>query len=705
MLATAAPGGQYVIAETRTAGGALTNGIATAFASSNINSGSMVLGTNFNVLYLNAAGATVATNPNGGSVTAAQIVVQFSNPGVTPVKLDAFTATAEGFGTLLAWHSVSEFQNAGYSVYRRTIGDDAWTSVNKTLIGGRLTNADEHTYHLYDSVPSGTYEYRLESIAMNGVREDYAFLAGPVTIDDSGLALEALSDDGVDAVVADIQTAAQSNRVLEVGEQFAAVQNEIVATARELDPNKPSDFATLTPRSVTPAQPVSTFDASVAARWFSPSQSSSSGNYTAAKVVYSAPGVLAIPQASLPSGFDINHVSITRGGVVTPALAIMNNTLYVFAPGYSDDYTNQDALFLRTINGNTAVSSANTATGLFGTKSVATSAATSVTANYHDVYFDYSTNFRPYVETPWFSSQYLTDGTDQPFTLATPFASGNSASLSVNVWSLTTDPNNASPDHALQVLVNGQPAGQTTWTGGGKLMQLSFTIPAGVLNSSSTNTIELVTPTLPNVTGQIALLHSLQISYTKSLDGSQPLTINNTVPNQIYEVGNLTSGGAWVIDARFPNTPTLASVQYQTQPDGSQTMRFAASVGGTGQYQIVPYGMENAPLSITNRNVTPLKANVKYLAVGPAQFASGTQPLIALHTKEGLRGMYVDQEQLFDYYGFGRYGPTPIQTAIRSVQPQYVLLVGRTTYGLSPSHSRRECRSRCTRRTWSQQPS
>ena len=90
--------------------------------------------------------------------------------------------------------------------------------------------------------------------------------------------------------------------------------------------------------------------------------------------------------------------------------------------------------------------------------------------------------------------------------------------------------------------------------------------------------------------------------------------------------------------------------------------------------------MENAPLSVTNRNVTPLRANVKYLAVGPAQFASGTQPLIALHTKEGLRGMYVDQEQLFDYYGFGRYGPTPIQTAIRSVQPQYVLLVGRTTY-------------------------
>ena len=140
------------------------------------------------------------------------------------------------------------------------------------------------------------------------------------------------------------------------------------------------------------------------------------------------------------------------------------------------------------------------------------------------------------------------------------------------------------------------------------------------------------------------------------------------------------TSGAWVIDARFPNTPTLVPVQYVTQPDNSQTLRFTANVGGTGQYQIVPYGQENAALSISARKVMPLKSGVKYLAVGPAQFASGTQQLIALHTKEGLRGLYVDQEQLFDYYGFGRYGPTPIQTAIRSVQPQYVQLVGRTTY-------------------------
>jgi hypothetical protein len=41
---------------------------------------------------------------------------------------------------------------------------------------------------------------------------------------------------------------------------------------------------------------------------------------------------------------------------------------------------------------------------------------------------------------------------------------------------------------------------------------------------------------------------------------------------------------------------------------------------------------------------------------------------------------FVDQEQVFDYYGFGRYGPAAIRQAVRQTRPQYLLLVGRTTY-------------------------
>jgi len=48
---------------------------------------------------------------------------------------------------------------------------------------------------------------------------------------------------------------------------------------------------------------------------------------------------------------------------------------------------------------------------------------------------------------------------------------------------------------------------------------------------------------------------------------------------------------------------------------------------------------------------------------------AGVQPILALRAKEGLRGTFVDQEQLFDYYNYGRYGPAAIQKAVRASRP------------------------------------
>ena len=75
-----------------------------------------------------------------------------------------------------------------------------------------------------------------------------------------------------------------------------------------------------------------------------------------------------------------------------------------------------------------------------------------------------------------------------------------------------------------------------------------------------------------------------------------------------------------------------------------------------------------------------MRGNIQYLATGPEQFRTALNPLLAAHAKEGLRGLYVNQEELFDYYNFGRYGPQAIQNAVRAIRPQYLLLAGRTTY-------------------------
>jgi len=74
----------------------------------------------------------------------------------------------------------------------------------------------------------------------------------------------------------------------------------------------------------------------------------------------------------------------------------------VFVPGFQNEYTDKDALFLRKVAGATQAGQALQAQGLFsGTQPVNVQSPASVSVDYHDVYYDF--NLRPYTFAPWFS--------------------------------------------------------------------------------------------------------------------------------------------------------------------------------------------------------------------------------------------------------------------------------------------------------------
>ncbi|HLX63332.1 MAG TPA: C25 family cysteine peptidase [Planctomycetota bacterium] len=652
------------------------------------------------------------------------------NAAVTPATLDGFAARAAGAGVLLSWTALSEYQNAGFNVYRRVCspafrGKDAdealppkggttngWTRVNAALIAGRITIADPKTYTLYDWPVPGTYEYKLESISLHGEKETQCN-AETVIVDAAQVAQ--CDGEGFNAAAQYALATAQIRR----GAELCAASGAAHVSKRPLDNaaeteavgDKPSGlrtqfdvaqlylptplmnahgeiFSTASVRNLTAdamsagtrsfaERNAATQIATLAPRWFSASPSGG-GSFTGVKVVYDAPGVLLIPRASLPAGFDANHVAIQREGAAINALALTSNGIVIYAPGYQDDYTDKDALFLRSTSVPTSAGKIARAQGLFAnTPAVNTNSPATVTTNYHDVYFDFS-ELRPYNYPPWFSSQYLTSGSTQDFTLNVPNSSAGAASLTVNLWSLT-QADGVAPDHALQAFVNGQPLGQAVWSGGDKMLALSFQVDSSTLVDGA-NQITLVTPALDGVETQIALLHSLTLSYTRALDGSKPLDIYSAgLAPKLFELSNVPSADVWVVDARFPARAALVPFETQAQADGSFKLRFVAPAGGSAHFLVVPAGQENAPLSVSKRSVKPLRP-CAYIAAGPSQFGAGVQPLLALRSKEGLRASFVDQEQLFDYYNYGRYGPSAIQNAVRSVRPRYLLLLGRTTY-------------------------
>ncbi len=625
----------------------------------------------------NTSGKQVRLSYNSISASSKQVIVNVGG-NVTPVTIERFDARLDGAGVALIWNAVSEFQNAGFNVYRRDLRANDWTRVNAALIAGRITNPDPKAYAFYDWPAPGAYEYMLESVALNGSAETYDAPAAPVTVDAAACVAatnEAIS--GATESIGSVQNAQRSKwlRQLTAASEIAVAPSVKVFNRPSSALSTPETFA-VGARGINEiaAAPSVAVHPQAGARFFTNSTAASASSVSA-KVVYGASGVLLIKQTDLPAGFDIDHVSIQREGRAVTPLALTDAGLLVYAPGYEDDYTNKDVLFLRVSSAATTAGGVAHAQGLFAENNASTQSPANATLAFHDVYFDYNSNFRPFVFEPWFANQYLTasatTGSVVSEQIAAPRATNAAATLTVNVWSLT------SQAHTLQAVLNGVAIGQIDWTGGQKMLQVTFQVPPSVLTAGNNN-VELVTPAGID---QTAFLHSITVAYTQTLDGATPLSVANTgASSALYEVSNVPTPNVWVVDTRSADRATLVPYEAQAQTTGMFAIRFNAATGGSGQFLVVPAGQENRPASVTKRLVKPLNTNANYWAIGQPQFQTAIQPLLAAHTKEGIRGTFIDQEQLFDAYNFGRYGPAGIQKAIRSVRPNYVLLLGRTTY-------------------------
>ncbi len=89
----------------------------------------------------------------------------------TLISLGSFTATSKNNGILLEWETLSEMDNAGFSIWRSTSKGEGYVKINPVLITAEGGPTERAVYSYLDtSVQSGeNYSYRLEDIDTNGV--------------------------------------------------------------------------------------------------------------------------------------------------------------------------------------------------------------------------------------------------------------------------------------------------------------------------------------------------------------------------------------------------------------------------------------------------------------------------------------------------------------------------------------------------------
>ncbi|MBI3827967.1 MAG: autotransporter-associated beta strand repeat-containing protein [Planctomycetes bacterium] len=627
-----------------------------------------------------------------------------------------------------------------YAAYTEAqVKQDGWERVTKGPILGRITNVTAKTYRFFERVTEdGRYEYLLESVSTRGERAFYAHAAqGERTaqaLDGAQAQGEAEADvpskealaarlDRVERAFAEARDADLSAQRIEARVQalafggradfgFGASRSDganssgagsnaawpgagagrFQGTARVLPAaaRTPSGAragssssaaagaaqvyavpaSALVPQSaaLTALRGVSAVG-ELAQGWTDPAWA-----YEAVKAVTQERGLVTLPRSALPLGYDPRWLAVTRGGHELALLEATASALSFFAPGYTDEYTDKDAFFLRWKYGARMAVKLPAPQGNLFAQNASGSERATATAAFPEVYFDWG--YKPLTYTPWFSAKYLYAdagaGTTQGFNLDLPDLVSGAGELAVLLYSYSEQVG-AAPDHKLCAYVNGAYVGETTWTGGNQGLTLRFSVPAAALHAGS-NLVELQTPVLPGVDVQFSMLHSLELTYTKALKGRTAIAAQS---GKLYEVKGL-SAEPWVLDVSAPESPRSVGLQTRKELDGTWTARFVAPANAP--LEVLPKNASVPVLRLNKRLIQRLTPGIRYLATGPAQFKSALQPLLQARVLDGLYTVFVDQEKLFDAYGYGRYGPAGIRNAVRDTRPRYLLLVGRTNW-------------------------
>lgn len=89
-----------------------------------------------------------------------------------PVELKTFSAVVDGNAIVLSWVTESETNNSGFEIERRyqsgSGNNTEWTPIGFVKGNGTTTRRIEYMSMDFDDHPSGTYQYRLKQIDMDG---------------------------------------------------------------------------------------------------------------------------------------------------------------------------------------------------------------------------------------------------------------------------------------------------------------------------------------------------------------------------------------------------------------------------------------------------------------------------------------------------------------------------------------------------------
>lgn len=243
-----------------------------------------------------------------------------------------------------------------------------------------------------------------------------------------------------------------------------------------------------------------------------------------------------------------------------------------------------------------------------------------------------------------------------------------------------------SPDHHVQVYVNGHLAGDIAWDG--------VTRHTGTLELAQeyleTDNNE-ITFTMPGDTGaesELSLLDWFEIRYRRAYEASDDvLRFGSDSPGTwAYRATNFTAPAIEVFDLTDPRHPEAIQGAAVISAGTRYTLSFEDSFAVPRQYWAQTVARRLSPLSIvqdTPSNLQDPGNGADYLVIAHHDFAAALSPLLQARVAQGFRVAAVDVQDVYDEFAGGRLSPEAIRSFLAYAYhnwtppaPSYVLLVG-----------------------------
>lgn len=241
-------------------------------------------------------------------------------------------------------------------------------------------------------------------------------------------------------------------------------------------------------------------------------------------------------------------------------------------------------------------------------------------------------------------------------------------------------------DYRVSVSLNGQPAGELSWTGQ-RLLQGGLALPAGLL-VNGTNTVTLAPQDLiPNSQDDTVWLDWISLEYPYNGQFTSGWVFRNPDGGTWrYQITSVPTNAPWILNLATPSQPQRVVNAAASGSSGNYTLTWQLATTGSDRFVVVPDADIKAPLQVekfVDAGILDAAQQVDYLIISHKDFLSTVQPLADFHAGQGLSVRTVDVQQVYDQFSDGSMRFEAIRdylaytyTNYQWPPPTYVLLVG-----------------------------